>query len=464
MAKNTIIWTGDSADAVRDIQTLNNKVIELEDKLKRATAAGKGGLKGLQREAMGMVMSFASVGAMISQVTAALRAMREERTQAAEGARGIEEPRAALAQLAGGSQAELQRMYAAVGASRAQGVSPVAAYNLQWQLEIAGMQKERGLYAGLYPTVADPSQLVGGIRTIRASMGAAETGTTREMLNKLIAASRPSPITIEQFGPTMAAVASGASGLGYSDEDVMATLAMMAEVAPGTGEAQGTMAATRLRAFMKVVEGKGLQAESPLAAARQIEAMGLQGPRLKAWMGGRIEGLYGYRDILRQGGRIEAVSGDIAAAQAGTGGPGDLTTGMLRTHLGDTLNRALAEQRTEAARADLVTEELLAPPQLRREAAGERSRGRGITEGHGPFTRYLRRRGAEAGEAMGLSPAGVELAGDIGGLGRFLPGLPSAGRILFDDLRESAHNLRRLTSRAAQHAETPMRAPPGGEY
>jgi len=463
MAKNTIVWTGDAADAVRSVEELKNRVVDLEDKLKRATAAGQGGLKGMAREAAGMVMQFVSVGAVISQVTAALRAMREERAQAAEGARGIEEARGALAQLAGGDPAQLERMYTAASASRAQGLSPELAYNLQWQLEIAGMQADRDLYAGLYPKVADPAQLVGGIRTIRRSMGAAETGTTREVLNKLMAAAAPSPITIEQFGPAMAAVASGGSALGYSDEDLMATLSMMAEVAPGTGEAQGLMAATRLRGFMKTIQRKGIQAESPLAAARQIEAMGMPGQALQRWMGGRIQGFYGYRDILQQGGRIEEVSGEIAAAQAGTGGPGDLVSGMNRVFASNKLNAALGEARVEKALADLVTEDALAPAELRRDAAYDRVRSEGIQRGYGPVTRFIQRREMAMARFLGAPSGAVETVGEAAGYVHQVPVFGGMIRAV-DALFEAGERLSRAGGQVAQDRQSRQRAATGGEY
>jgi len=488
-SKNLIEWAGDSGGAMKATADLGVKVAELEGKLTKMQGAGKRASKGITTELTGMVMQFATVGAVIAGVTKALRTMREEREAAAGGIRGTIESKGALAQLAT-SPAHYQQMVGAAEASRLR-MPDEQAYALQFTLESAGIGGKRGLYAGLYPAVKDPAQLATAVQTIQSGMGRGEAGTHKDILNKLLTASGRSPADLLGISAGAARAAPLGAQLQMSDEEVMAAVAMVAWQVEGTDPmAKALGAGTRIRAFQKVMMKKGMGGMGLVGAARKIEGMGLSDKRLQTWMGGRIEAMMGYRGILGTAGDIESLATELRGAQALTGGPEDAAAQLMAIWKSDPRNRAWLEEWEAKQGLQVTRERALGGGELTASAAFDAAMKSDIESGKLMGTRFVRRLAGEAVRHIGGGAAtirgamayvehlkyvpsgvsGLNLADIVLGAagGTTAAGGPQMTKDDLDDVAErlgaAAGNLDRATGDFATHERGKQRAAPGGEY
>ena len=321
-------------------------ILRVTDALKKA-GAGTDGLKS-KGKSMGarfatdlksMAAGYIGVQAAIRLASAALQKYNEIRQRGADRIRGAESSMQKLAQLSGGDPAQMARMTAAARlTAKTEGVSAGRGADLQFALESMGMAAHRKTFASTFRLADDPALLAGGAGTMQAAMGKAETGSARQVLNKLFGASAVSKTTVEEFAPAATTAARSVGRLGGSDEEFLAALA---HVSKATKSAD--VGGTQIGAFADVMRKKGIGGSGLMAAARQVQAMGMDDATLIKWFG-RKEGRKGYENMLALAGPIAGTTAELGRIDAERG-PDDLLGRMLGARESDPQLKAARDLR-----------------------------------------------------------------------------------------------------------------------
>jgi len=340
MANIVLVMSGDEAKLWRSVQKIIRQQQDMENSFKKTGKAGRAagdqmgaGLKnaagaaqragrqfkdagdhgkkafgatalaGLKSYAAGML----SIGVGVGTVKKALEEMEQVRVAAGERVSVAAEPLSQLAQLAGGDKTKLGTLLAAVRASREEGgYTAQQAAALQFTLESLGEGKNRAFFAG-FRHITDPTKLAEGAATLKAAFGEKEAGTTREIVNKLLAASAVSKTTVEQFAPAATIAAQTSREIGASDEELLGSMAILSRATKSAD-----VAATEIAALSKTIIEKGLGGQGLLAAMDKIgqETKGLTGEELTGYFG-RLEGFKAFRALQLNRTEIERTIADV---------------------------------------------------------------------------------------------------------------------------------------------------------
>ena len=251
-----------------------------------------------------MAARWVSVGAAIAAATTAVRDYQTAKEEAAQ--RAIESRRGmgSLAQVAEDEQHFLKLQQKARELYLAGAVSSEdEGARVVFSLQSAGAMKQFGLFkeAGSSKLIEDLAPAAKAAATLQTSMGEAETGDSRAILSKAFGASLYSPATAEKLLEAAAKSGGSAHALGYTDEEVLASTAIMAT---STGEASegGTSVAALMRSIDEKrgeIAGKGGKAPASLReAVLAIRAKNLDSEQLKKLLG-RSEAVRAYRGLLQ---------------------------------------------------------------------------------------------------------------------------------------------------------------------
>jgi len=316
----------------------------------------------MMRQVGSVIASYVGLQAILGTTRRLFRELAEDRRRAAEETRGQMATMGQLAQLAGRDPQELARMQDAVKASRLEvGLTNEQATALQFTLESTGLARHRRMFAGMGLITETPSELVRGVSKMQEALGVSETGGARAVLNKLLAASKASETRVEEFAPMASIAAQEYKPLGGSDEELLATLSVLAK-ATKSPEAAGNMVA----ALSRVLTKKGLKG-GLLAGVEQIEEMGLSEQGLIKYLG-EARALRGYRAIRDQMGQIGAMEETLAREDRLSGKGADYISGMLQNLADDKRFQAVVAGRQQKQILALEREKDLGPGAVLMEA------------------------------------------------------------------------------------------------
>lgn len=420
MGNVTFTFTAEDAKAIQAFTRLENKEQVLEQKLDRLRRKGEQTAKGATRDnktwldsAMRLAAPYLTTAAAIGTVAKALRDMHEERKRAAESARQSAPAMGALAQLAESPQ-EMQRMLSEARTSVVQGgMTRDMAATLQFKLESMQLASQREMFANLFGAISDPGLFAEGVATLRDAFGTKEAGSPRAIANKLLAASRVSKTTLEEFAPAATIGAQAANLIGARDEEYMSALAHVAKPAKSA-----EVAATQIDAFitgtlknMKM----GAQYGGIMDRVNFIEKMGVDETKLFQMLG-RKEAVRGYMNLKSMRDQIIATQADLTTAgeRTGEGDVVDQTVAALRS---DKILRAERDSRIAREQARMDEMMHLAPDQLKREQTLEEIQSSAIRAGRRPATRAAMRAAGGAAEFAGAGETGIRAAAAIEGAG-----------------------------------------------
>lgn len=412
-----VIFEGDAAKAISQVGKLQDKVDNLTRQLKttgrqsgktgRSVVDGAKVAGGATDEWKGKVLAVAagylSIRGGVNLVTAALRDMEAERKRGAEAIKRSEMGMASLAQLAGGDPEKLKHMISEAKASAKQGgMGLTEGAKLQFTLESLGVAKHRELFAQLYGVVGEPAALAEGAKTLQTAMGKGETGSIRQVLNKLLKASAVSKTTVEAFAPAATIGAKGMAAIGVSDEEYLAALAKVSEGLKSVDEA-----GTQLQAFAEVVIKKGVGGKGLVGRAMEIEKMDLSPEKLLKFFG-RKEAWKGFQSIIAQQGEIGDVTAALQRVDTETGGKGDYVGRMLESYGGIPELKEAKKLRQKSQELEVEEQKQFGVGQLRREGVLTNIRLQSLREGEGGFTRTARSWMGETAGFLGASGETIE--------------------------------------------------------
>jgi hypothetical protein len=317
-------------------------------KMKRGARSAESGMSSLTSSLKG----FVSGAAAIAMATRALTAFNEEKRKAAEGIETGEFARAQLAQLADTPE-QMRKLVAESNKSRAQeGMTQIAADQLQFQLTSLGLAQHRGMFASMYG-MADVAQLAEGVGTLQQAFGKQETGDARRVVNKLLTASQTSKTTIEQFSPAATLAAKQMGMIGGTDEELYATLSVLAKSLKSAD-----MAGTQIGGLADVLTKKGFTGKGLLGGVTEMEkyikAQGIEGEEFIKFFG-RKEARLAYLSVLKDRDQIKETQKAIEAADVEAAGQ-DAITRKLAARAGDETIMASRRKRIAAQQKELALE------------------------------------------------------------------------------------------------------------
>lgn len=305
----------------RAYQQVHGTVSKTGDALSKTGGMGQKAMDSIGGAAMGLLGTFTSITAAIGIAT---KAMTDMQAKAAEAGQQQQASRMGLGQLAqvAGSEAEMQALM-----GRAEGVylqggagSMDEAARMVFAAKAMGAEDQLGLIGELKATgmVQDPTQLIGAIDTITDQMGAADTGDLRTMIAKGLGAQKTSETSLEELMTATGAAGMQARGLGIKDEEVMAAVAVAANVSK-SAEKGGKKVGQFFESLTKLQEtdsggmfpqfdfkGKSLE-----AIMTELKTAAPDDAAMRELLG---EGYAGYAALAVQPGKYDAAMNAIEAA------------------------------------------------------------------------------------------------------------------------------------------------------
>jgi len=244
MAKVVVDMTGDAGKLVRALTRSEQEVDKLKGKLREIGQAGK--KAGEQTEgafggkALGSLKTYVSgllgIAAAVGTVRKALMDIRQMSQEA--GARITDDisGRRALAQIATTRKEYLSLIATAERIRQQPGMPAGEAYGVTFAAGSAGPRflQNIDMYAQLREIAFAPQAAIQSAQKLQAAFGgtgagAAGAGTGRAVVNKILAAAGPSPVMAQEIAEAAAIAAPSFAGIGGGDEELLATLAVMAE-------------------------------------------------------------------------------------------------------------------------------------------------------------------------------------------------------------------------------------------
>ena len=397
---------GDDASAVRAFLNLTAAQKKAELGALRLTQQNKGSADAMQSMSRAGIQSMAgwaastvSVAAAFSAARQALADLNEERKRAAEGATESAPRRGQLAQLAMGDPGKLESLIAETKKSRSQhGMTGEQAEKLQFAITSMGEEKERDFYAG-FNYIADPGALAEGVSTLKNAFGTKETGSTRQVANKMLAASAYSKTTLEQFAPAATIAAQASNNLGGSDEVLMGTLAVMAK-----GLKSADVAGTQITSFARVLMennmgGKGIL--GGLDEVNKITAGMTQSEQVDFF--GKKEAFNAWSLMNMQRADIEKTIGDVRSAGSKSG-DGDVSDRVQKSIMTNPELRAVKEKAIATEREKIAVGDKEATAQLQRERAYAEQNIHALKNDENGAVRWGLKQQQKLTDLLGLAP------------------------------------------------------------
>ncbi len=288
------------------------------------TALDKAGDSGDNAFGSGMLGKIMAMGGGITATLGPLALMKKgfddisdsiekAKNASAEARRGM----GSLRQLAN-SDAEFQGLKSKAEALFANGSVQTLDQGAQavFSLASAGQldDKSFSMFAGLAQKgVVDPGMLAKAVRQYQSGFGAAETGGAGQIISKAFAASAYSPASVEGLLGASPQMAAAASSLGISDEESLASLAVLSS---SVGE---NVAATQIRAFLSSTANmEGTEGMSIAERVKMVAGKNLDYASLKKTLG-TDEATTGFGLLSKNMQEIQRANLDIQKANSDTG-------------------------------------------------------------------------------------------------------------------------------------------------
>ncbi|MCA9172379.1 MAG: hypothetical protein KDB23_32165, partial [Planctomycetales bacterium] len=289
-------------------------VDHVKGKYDEATTKG-GKLSEVMSTLTGHAAGFLSVGAAIGFVGDSIKDTLKEAEDAQQKLRERFVTRGELSQVYG-SLAEadaVSAQFRSVGGATTRQMADQNAFAIQ----SAGLLKDLPTLlqvggTGLVGSEALP-ELIGSIKSLRDAFTAAEAGGTEAILSKALVASAISKAPAQKLVQAASKAGAGASALKFSDEETLASIAVLTDPLGSPEEAT-----TRLRALFRAIEKSGIKAGSLGEAVKAIEVRSAAGESFKDIFGSdNAEATEAARLLMSNFGTFTQVSDQINAANSG---------------------------------------------------------------------------------------------------------------------------------------------------
>jgi hypothetical protein len=304
----------------REVEATSRQINRREQQMQQAMAKHQASLNDLEKQG---TLTYGSMLVKIGALAAATKAwsvVTEHALQvhkdAAQRQRNDAIGIGSLGQLAE-SEADLKRMYGEASALRRGGAaaSMTEAAKMVFQFESGKLGAgDRTSIANLrkWNVISDASSVAESLTTLRSAMGAGETGSFNQMISKGFAAAGPTPGEFQELMTSTAQVAPAAKLAGWSDEQLLAVMGVLTK-ATGKPDRAEPLATELLKS---ISEKPGLIGKSIPHAIRDIQALGMNEPELRAFLGGRGKALSAYQILSGKEGSdlFGELTGKIAGA------------------------------------------------------------------------------------------------------------------------------------------------------
>lgn len=358
MGNVRMTFTAEDAQAVRSFMRLENKQKALEQRQNKVNKTSKKGAKnassGLKQwatRAATLATSYLGIYSAVNKARDAIRDMNRERQKGLRESEEQYKGMGSLAQLAE-SRGEMSQLMSEVKRSRAEeGMSAEEAGRLQFQLVSAGMGDQRELFASLQG-LADPTEMVSSVKRMQGALGRDETGSAKELLDKMFVASGEAQATVDEIATGAVKAGKTTGAIGTTDEELLSAMAI-----GSSGQASVKETATRFRAFGKQVDKEDLGGEGMMDAMRNIRDEVEAGADVYDLLKSQ-RAVEGYRILRDQADEVSTLTGEIdetGRAAARAGGPIGARTrqavGLKEYAFGDVRRKQRAEEREKMQQA-----------------------------------------------------------------------------------------------------------------
>ncbi len=436
-AKVNLDMTGDERKVLASLSKLEAKVKSLEGGVTSAAGkmkskfdatgdsiekAGKKSKSAFGAQAVAGLTNYlgaaVGIGTAIGVITKGLREADQIRKEAAQGLKAGFGAVGRLAQLSGGDAGVLAADLSAVRGLRTEfGFGKEGAANLRFQLKSFGLLADQPLFAGLRGQVDSPGQIAEGVGTLQSAFGA-NAGTSRQILNKLFAASAVSKTTVGQFAPAATIAAQTVQPIGGTASELLGTLSIVAKAAKSA-----EVGATQISALADVIGKKGFGGRGLIAGVESISqaTAGLSNEEFIEFFG-RKEARKGFGAIIRN---LPEILETIRTVEEEGGRPAGrgLTSRNRAAFMAQRELAGVFRLQVETQRRQVAEEMDLGGGAIGRETAreGVRRRTRNVDGATGFVTRFAARKSEEIGadpemitrvgrQATGTSSAGFDRA------------------------------------------------------
>lgn len=411
-------------------------LIDVHTYRRAVRGAGEAGMMAFGSRALGQMQTYftgLAAGALsLGTIKQLLTEIRETANQAGQRITDSASGRRALTQVSGGSMGTFHALLGSVEDVRGnEGLSAVDAYNLVFTAQSAGAEfaRDARFFAQLQDINFNAEAGITSAQKLQAAFGgtgagSAGAGTSRQIINKILAGAGPSPVMADKIAGAMAKTTVPFSQIGGQDEELIAMMGVLSEATETPADAAARIKSLSDQLVKKrgLIEGgenlEGLaliRALPGIAAAGGLSSEGGGKVDLNKFLG-EANAIQAMELIQKLDPKITSRLADIQAAEAGTGTDADLFSQARNITMqdpqmaADKLARMAEQRRMLREENELGANERLVDSAIDLEA--ERRRANGVPEwaitGSGWWDRWYRfSRGNEAvlneatGEGMG---------------------------------------------------------------
>lgn len=281
-----------------------------------------------------------------------------------------ESARRSFRQVAGGDQATFDRLLSERDRLRqSQGLTPEEAAQLVFGAASAGdtFLDDVDLFASLKDINFSADAGITSAQKLQAAFGGeAGAGSSRQILNKILAAAGPSPVMADQIAGAASITSVPFAGIGGSDEELLALLGVLSEATRSPDDAGQKIKSLSDQIFKKrhLISGadglEGLElirALPRLAEAGQLTGESGEAVNVQKFLG-EANAMQALAMIQSLDPKVSSRLADVNAAQAGTGGDADLLARAIG--LDDVQGEAAKLLRTSTQGREVSEEDRLA--------------------------------------------------------------------------------------------------------
>ncbi len=403
MAKDVVFhMDADTAKAVMKIMNVTAASARMDKGFAKGVRSGSRNIRQVESssdkavKALGsMALQYLSVAAAIGIMTRAMAGANEERKKGAELVKEAFRPFARMAEMAGGDPRVYSKLESEAFKSMRQGMVAEQAANLQYVLRSGGMERSRGMFAGMAGIVDDIPELARSIAGLQASMPAA--GTARQVYNQAAIAQQ---LSTKAGAPEVlmgaSRAAATASQLGISPAQLQTLVAI---VSRSMGPER---AGTALNTLFTVGSAKGFEGRG-MEFLTETLGRGLSAQELQTYIGekraARAFGMYAVNIAHVSGGVARVIAGGMATP--GTGEAARMEA-MAEAHPRVGAMRRLLRARGSEAVSAMTSGEALRAMEWETFRIRATTRGRDL--GHSPWDRWMEQQLLGAAEWAGAGP------------------------------------------------------------
>lgn len=431
--------------AEKEVDNLQKQLAQARQEAKRVGDAGQTAGRqheaafgsGAQRHLQNYLTGLVSIGGAFGTIVAGLRDIRRMEEEAGQRITDAASGRRAFLQLTSDAAEYDALVRDAERVRTGYGLKAAEAYRITFAAQSADLRESLDLFASLSDISFGAESAISAVQKIQASFGGpAGAGTPRQIINKILAATKESPLAASEFARAAPIAATEAGALGLSDEQYVALLASLS----GPFKTPQTAAERLKQVFAQVTAKQGFIAlpgdiKAQMTPMQQLEDLSLfeqlgvlRGREEKPIVGRVLEeeskglaAVFRQRGLLPSGfgksmeeflGSQEAVAAarqikiqkdvtakrleDIQEAQRTTGTAADLLTKRLQIGEEDPALAAEKAARVARERGELQTEKLYGSAEKLAETFVNRTIERMRTEGAGEFGLWVEQKKLEA--------------------------------------------------------------------